>query len=283
VIVIAVDDTPPPAPPAKPARPAHAPRSARPSTPSTPEAAPAPAEAPSVPEVPYPAPAPDAPETELQIPAPPAMMTPRGWFGFAFEGVDYRVRPATRDSAPVWRFYGQPRVSLVEVGSPAARGGMQRGDVILALDGASIVTPVAGRRFGSIRPGQVVRWTVTAGDRPERRVRVQMIDLQRQLLRLRDMSDDEQMRKELDELRHQMDRTRIREDMRRQMEGDAPPARQLRYAGTFGETEVEVRGSESVIVNSDGNEMIINIGNSVVKIRTSADSTKSQRKPKTRK
>jgi hypothetical protein len=279
VIVFAVDDTPTPAPPAEPARPARAPRSPHPSTPSAPEATPAPAEAPSVPEVPYPAAAPDAPEAPLQIPAPPAMMTPRGWFGFAFEGAKYRVRPATRDSAPVWRFYGQPRISLVELGSPAARGGLQRGDVIVALDGASILTPVAGRRFGGTRPGQVVRLTVirdgeerkvtvTAGERPERRVRMQYFDLQQELGRLRDMSGDEQMRRELDELRRQLDRTRIREDVRRQMETGTPAAQRLRYAGTIGESEVEVRGSESVIVNSDGNEMLINIGNSVVKIRT---------------
>lgn len=284
VIVIAVDDAATPAPPAKPSQSSRPPRSARSNpTPSAPAAP----EAPAVPAVP--SPAPDAPEAPLEIPAPPAMMTPRGWFGFAFEGVDYRVRPATRDSAAVWRFYGQPRVSLVEEGSPAARGGLQRGDIIVGLDGLSILTPVAGRRFGSIRPNQVVRWTVlrdgeerevtvTAGERPERPVRVQFIDLQRELGRLSEISDSEQMRRDLIELRRQLEQRTAREEVRVRL--NQPPMQRLRYAGTLGETEVEVRGTESVIVNSDGNEMIINIGNSVVKIRRPEATRKPAKTPK---
>jgi hypothetical protein len=270
VIVIAVDDASPP-PPAKPAKASRPPRSTHSRSAPAPQAAPATPEAPAVPDAPdAPAP-PDVPDTRLEMPAPPAMITARGYFGFAFEvkNKNYRVRPARGDSGAVWRFYSQPRVSLVEVGSPAARGGLRRGDVITGLDGFPIVTPDAGRRFGSVQPGQTVRWTVnrdgeerqvivTAGTRPGRMV---YIDLQRELGRVSEIPDNEQMRREMAELRRQLERSAIRMQ-------PMGPMQKLRYAGTIGESEVEVRGSDAVIVNSDGNEMIINIGNSVVKIRT---------------
>jgi hypothetical protein len=270
VIVIAVDDSPTPAPPA------HSPRAPRPVRSSSTPApdAPAPPEAPEVPDVPSPAAAPEAPDAPLQIPAPPARVMPRGYFGFAWDA-NFRVRPATRDSAAVWRFYRQPRISLVELGSPAARGGLQRGDIITGLDGLSILTPVAGRRFGSIRPNQMVRWTVirdgeerqvtvTAGERPERPVRVKYIDLTQDIGRISKIPDVDQMRREMLELQRQIEKGADREDPR--IQEPQPRTQKLRYAGTLGESEIEVRGTDAVIVSSDGNEMIINIGNSVVKI-----------------
>src|SRR4029077_4384289 len=91
--------------------------------------------------------------------------------------------------------------------------------VITHLDGISILTPEGGRRFGAIRPGQVVRWAVLregqpryvvarAAERPEKRDRVALLDLRRELNRLNDVSDFDQLRRELATLNRRLDRAR---------------------------------------------------------------------------
>ena len=53
-----------------------------------------------------------------------------------------------------------PAIGVCHCQSPAARAGLRRGDIITRIDGISILTPAGGRRFGTIRPGQHVKWTV---------------------------------------------------------------------------------------------------------------------------
>jgi C-terminal processing protease CtpA/Prc len=78
---------------------------------------------------------------------------PRGWFGFGFE-CDCVAERSLMDSVAVWTFSDYPRVYSVDDGSPAAKAGLRRGDVIKEIDGISILDPDGGRRFGSIRPGR---------------------------------------------------------------------------------------------------------------------------------
>src|SRR5262245_31201501 len=84
-----------------------------------------------------PPPAPPAPEATLETPGVASLITPRGWFGFGFQCADCVARTATPESAAIWRFGTQPRVYSVDLGSPAARGGLRRGDVIMQIDGFS--------------------------------------------------------------------------------------------------------------------------------------------------
>lgn len=278
VITVIVSDDATPAPEAlaqtpPPSRPPRSARSAQ--SPQAPEAPPAP----GAPEVPYPAPAAaPAPPAEPDLPSPPARITPRGWFGFALECAKCTAERSPRDTAAVWRFNTQPYVYSVQPGTPAARAGFRRGDVITGLDDISILTPDGGRRFGLIQPGQVVRWTVIrdgeerrvvaqAAERPDRPSRVAIIDLQRQLRVLGELGDADEMRRELIEFDRRLERLRVREETRIQTDRQRPVVKRFRYAGVIGGSEVEVRGPDAVIVNSDGAEMVINVGETVVKIR----------------
>ena len=222
--------------------------------------------------VPTEAPEPAEPQVGLDVPEPPAMVTPRGWFGFGFQCGECFVRTGPGDTAAVWEFGSLPRVYSVDLGGPAARAGIRRGDVIIKIDDFSILTPDGGRRFGAIRPGQTVKWTVKregairnviarAAERPDRRERVELRDLRVKLGRLNELSDLDELRRELTTLNRQIARERVRVKTQ--------PARRLRYAGVIGGTEVEVRGSGSVIVseNEDKDELVINTGESVVVIR----------------
>ena len=279
VVVVSADDaTPAPGSTPKPARPPRAPRAPRATT-ATPAV-------PAAPGMPAPAEAPEAPAADMDAPQPPGLVTPRGWFGFGFECNQCIARRAVRDSAPVWTFSTLPRVYSVDLGSPAAQAGLQRGDILTRIDGVSILSPDGGRRFGLIRPGQSVRWTVLrdgaplevvaqAAERPERRASMALLDLRGELARLNDLKDD-QLRRELSVLTREMERSRAREDARTRMDVRAYSTRRLRYAGVIGTAEVEVRGPSSVIVSQTGdNEMVITVGESVVRIHV-PDSTRKR-------
>lgn len=252
-------ESPPRAPRARRSRAPEAP-----AAPASPEAAPRRAPAPRV--------------LSVEIPEPPALVTPRGWFGFGFQCGECSARAGTGETAAVWEFGTWPEVYSVDSGSPAAVAGLRRGDLITEIDGISIITPEGGRRFGAIRPGQTVRWTVLrdgsphrlvarAAERPERRERLALTDLRRELKRLNELSDMEQLRKELATLNREMERRRAREQER--VTARSVPTRRLRYAGVIGGAEVEVRGPGSIIVsqNEDKEELVINTGESIVVIR----------------
>jgi hypothetical protein len=266
--------TPAPAPPASPVPPApRAPRAVAPPEWTTPEATPTPATAPEPPDAQF-----DLPEA--------TRILPRGWFGFGFLCDECSAKSGATDSAAVWRFGSWPRVYSVDLGSPAARAGLRRGDVITHIDGVSILTLEGGRRFGAIRPGQAVRWGVVragtprivvgrAAERPERRERVALSELRGELSRLNEMSDLDQLRRELANLNQRIERVKLEsaeltrlQDLQRVRKVEQP-VRRLRYAGVINGTEVEVRGPGSVIVSeSDAkNELVINTGDAVVVIR----------------
>jgi hypothetical protein len=183
----------------------------------------------------------------------------------------------------VWVFGSRPRVYSVETGSPAARAGIQRGDVITHINGISLLTPKGGQLFGATRPGQVVRWTLLrdgrtryavarAAERPEQRYAFE--DWKRQVKQLSEMSDMTQIREEIARLNARIEHFTLEREPRTQHRIELVQplrVRQLRYAGVIGGAEVEVRGPGNVIVSeSDSrNEVVINTGESVVVIRAS--------------
>ncbi len=262
---------------------------------------------------------------------------PGGWFGFGIS-CNCAVHRGESGQPPVWRFKEPPEVFSVEPGSPADRGGLQRGDVLLEIDGISLTDDEGGRRFGAVRPGQTVTFkyrrgaavrevTLTASQRTEpapppmpdsaieglvrhlelqqlqqralmeqmlvqtdssRRAQEQMIaavmarqmeaqaltEAQRQEMLEALTSQEATVRAEqertLAELmaRQAREQERARRDLEHQLlelaqrsdlaDAAAVPD-QLRFTGTVGDVNVEVRGGSSVIatVIEEGNEIVI--------------------------
>jgi predicted metalloprotease with PDZ domain len=124
----------------------------------------------------------------------------------------------------------------VEPGTPAARAGMRRGDRLTHVDDVSITTAPGWTRFGAIQPGQQVRWTFTRDGRA-----------------------------------HEATMTALRRpDAGR---APTPPAgtattQRLRYSGTAGGAQVEVRGAPvNVTTDPRTGEMIIRSADLTVRIR----------------
>ena len=253
------------------ARARRAPRAPEATSPPTP---PVPPEAPMV-ETPAP---PTPPVSDMEVPEAPRFILPRGWFGFGLQCEECTAKSGRGDAPAVWRFGTLPRVYSVDLGGPAARAGIRRGDTITHINGISLLSPEGGRRFGATRAGDMVRWTISrdgasrtvvarAELRPERSERVDLKDLREELSRLNEVPDLDQLRRELANLNRQLERSRLQDLERVRIR--ALPVRRLRYAGVIGGTEVEVRGPGSVIVTeTDGrDELVINTGESIVVIR----------------
>jgi hypothetical protein len=224
---------PPPAPPAPP-EPPHAsapPPPAPPARPGRPPAPPRPPRAgvPSAPPVPPVPPVPPAPPA----PPPPPEIMPDGWFGFGIQCRDCGVSDV--NGRPEYRFRQAPTVVNVEPGTPAAGAGMRRGDRLTHVDGVSLTTAAGWRRFAAIQPGQRVAWTYT---RDGRRLQSTMAALRRP-------------------------------DAGRTPTAATPAqAQRLRYSGTVGGAQVEVRGAP-VTVSTDPRtgETIIRSADTTVRIR----------------
>ena len=80
-----------------------------------------------------------------------------GTFGIA--QMECRCSVTIRGNRQSWRFKEEPRITGVDPEGPAA-GKLEKGDVIVAIDGLLITTRKAGRRFGSVIPGEAVELTV---------------------------------------------------------------------------------------------------------------------------
>ncbi|HYW12314.1 MAG TPA: PDZ domain-containing protein, partial [Longimicrobium sp.] len=157
---------------------------------------------------------------------------PDGWFGFGIQCRDCGVTNVNGRSE--FRFRQAPSVVSVESGTPAAGAGMRRGDRLTHVDGVSLTTAEGWRRFGAIQPGQRVAWTYT---RDGRRLQSAMTALRRP-------------------------------DARRAPAAPTAQAQRLRYSGTVGGAQVEVRGAP-VTVSTDPRtgETVIRSADTTVRIR----------------
>lgn len=206
---------------------------------------PAPPRAPVIPAAPR-APAPPAPPTVPRPPAAPAPPAPpavprppEGWFGFGISCRDCGIHEA--DGRATFRFSAPPSLMSVEPGTPAARAGLRRGDLLTHVDGASITTPEGWRRFGEARPGQTVRLTYTRDGRA-RTVPVQAV--------------------------RRPDAPPAAPRAPGAPAASAAEAQRLRYAGMVNGSRVEVRGSPVTVTTDDTTgETIIRSHDLVVRIR----------------
>ncbi len=86
---------------------------------------------------------------------------PQGWVGIGLSCSDCSLE--SDDKGTVWGFESPPRIEYVDPGSPAERAGVRRGDVLVEIDAMPITSRDAGRRFGTVQPGDKVRWTYERG------------------------------------------------------------------------------------------------------------------------
>jgi len=99
--------------------------------------------------------------------AAPAMVPPpperpiSAWFGFGISCHNCRVSPS--EDGEVWQFTEYPTIYSVDPESPADNAGLRRGDILMKIDGADLLTPDGARRFGNIDPGQTVTWSFRRG------------------------------------------------------------------------------------------------------------------------
>lgn len=195
---------------------------------------PGPPAIPPVPAVPSVRAAPAAPVAPAAAvpPIPPLPPGPDARLGFGF-----RCGPCTQHRAQgeiVWSFSNPPEVTGVQEDGPAWAAGLRPGDRIVRVDGADVTSDEGGRRFGAIRPGDRVRWTV---ERDGRTLDVTSLALP--------------------------------QDVR----AVSPPAASapavadvLRYSGRVGDALVEVRGARVVVVE-DGSAIVIRTGDTEIRIR----------------
>jgi S1-C subfamily serine protease len=231
-----------------------------PAVPSTPDAAPAAGVSVGV-GVPRAAVAPRAdaaPATGVAVaagpvPRPTYTLLPSGWFGFGIQCTKCQWSVEEDTGLSAWEFSSPPEISSIQAGSPAAAAGLRRGDVLLEIDGEPLVSERGGQRFGSVEPGQQVRWTyrrggetrtttATAGQRPN-------------------MPPPPPPAPEPDA--EPLAYTGVARAY------IASATNKLRYSGLVGATSVEVRGTGSVVVNiiEPGREIEIVTSDSRTRIR----------------
>ena len=181
------------------------------------------------------------------VPRPTYTLLPSGWFGFGIQCTNCRWSVDEDTGVSEWEFSAPPEISSVEDGSPAEAAGLRRGDILLEIDGEPLLSSDGGRRFGSVEPGETVRWTYRRGGET---------------------------------------RTTTATAARRPGMPPPPPtagaapraysglaegyaSAKLRYSGLVGETSVEVRGTGSVVVNiiEPGREIEIVTSDSRTRIR----------------
>lgn len=105
----------------------------------------------------------ESPGRTLRLARVPARL--RVLFGFGVYCTDCAFESDSSGVPVSWRFSSSPSVSDVERDGPAARGGLRRGDVIEAVEGAPITSEEGARLFSSAQPGRPLRFTVRRNGR----------------------------------------------------------------------------------------------------------------------
>lgn len=252
-----------------------------------------------------PSPAPVAPAAvaisgapQPAVPAPPvavavaparALAEPRAWFGF---GISCSKCVLSSDER-AWQFSHYPVVYSVDPGSPADRAGLQKGDVLTAIDGISLLKDEGGRRFARVRSGESVRWAYRRGGRTST-VAIKAGNPPTLILEAGARARQEVALAVTDSILRQLRATQARtaritqqqrEAMARVVQAEleaaqtravlaqpalAPERRsRLRYTGSLGNVDVDVRGPGSVEVTRDEStgELVIRTGDAVIRLR----------------
>jgi membrane-associated protease RseP (regulator of RpoE activity) len=97
---------------------------------------------------------------------------PTGKLGVGFSCAECGTQTDADTGETVWFFSGPLEVTAVTAGGPADDAGVQRGDLIKAIDGKDLTTDEGGLAFSRLTPGEDVQLTIVGRDGSERRVAV---------------------------------------------------------------------------------------------------------------
>jgi hypothetical protein len=202
----------------------------------------------------------------------PRKLAANGWLGVGLDCGDcgwVKLKDST-----AWRSNEFPTIYYVDPGSPAQKGGLQRGDVLTEINGVSLLSEEGGLLFGGVKPGQELKWTlrrdgdtknvtVVAGVRPGA-----LGEYATQMEQLRELGrielnglDEGELRKQMVQMQKALDATRMR----------TPGTQRLRYTGSVGNAEVTVKGQAHVQVTTDEEtgEMVITTADATIRIKKS--------------
>ena len=156
-------------------------------------------------------------------------------FGFALECSGCtRDRPEGESMLPVWHYTDYPRVVAVAPGGAAERAGIREGDVLMSVDGMSILSSDGARRFSAARVADNVRLTLDRGGK----------------------SFDA-------ELTPRLGRGGFA------LRGDRPPREPVprEFSGRVGDVTVDATGNEPVVATTDSlGVLTLRIGGTVVRL-----------------
>jgi len=111
-------------------------------------------------------------ESLAEAPLPDSPGGHGGWYGVGLECSRCEIETQD-DGVAMWTFSEPPRVTSVDPAGPAARAGVEAGDVLTHVDGRAIDREAGAKRFSLARPGETVEWTLRRG-RDEVRVKVKV-------------------------------------------------------------------------------------------------------------
>ncbi len=236
-----------------------------------------------------PQPAPPAPAA-VAAPAPPE--APRPWFGFGITCSHCEILGGNH-----WRFSSYPEIYSVDPGSPADRAGLHKGDELIAIDGLSLLKSEGAARFDALEPGETVRWTyrrngrtdtvrITAESAPgfhvftvqpdriaQHEVALALTDSIVQRLRGTSIHLAEVTREQREAMARAV-QAELAAAQARTVVGQAAPVpsapSRLRYTGSLGNVDVDVRGPGSVEVTRDDGtgELVIRTADAVIRLKT---------------
>jgi len=165
--------------------------------------------------------------------------SPQGWIGFglSFSG---SIRRNDNGKPADWEFFEVPTIMSIQKNSPAEKAGLRVDDILLEIDGAKLDSDEGGKRFSKMEPGQTVEWKVKRG---------------KETLKIKTEAEKRPKWKFFEP------------DVEYLYQDAVKP---VKYTGTLGDVEIEVRGDRSVRVdeNDETGETVIRSGDAIVTLKT---------------
>lgn len=169
----------------------------------------------------------------------------RSWYGVGLETKAMVVKEGDAEWSVIY-FEDPPKVYKVDPGGPAGRAGVRRGDLLVQIDGEDLDKDAGAVLFSSTAPGDTVTLLVRR-DGQDHKIVIAPEDYPVRVVR------------------------RGPGEFRTIAGGVSTGTDHLRYAGTVGNVDVEVRGEGEVTVSKTTGEIIIDTGSATVRLNLHKD------------